>query len=107
MTIIFEEQNTSKNVKYDVKGCEKVVVMRTDAPPGNVTLNIETLAGKDPNFRPVTIGTISDNQDFCLPCLACGMNLLFRLNVNTTPPEPRVHVEILDETCVPQSCCQC
>lgn len=107
MTIIFNEVGRNKTARYKVMGCEKVIIVRSS---GIFNLTIETVSQCDPHFRPlVVVGPITANQDICLtqyPCVACGMDLIFRLD-NTTDPQAHVFVEILDDTCVPEVCCDC
>lgn len=111
MTIIFDEVNESKRARYKVKGCEKVIMVRGD---GQFNLNIETVSQCDPRFRTNQVFTAAGNVDICIeqfPCIACGMDLIFNLDVTTGTPMPNVFVEILDDTCVPKPCavtpCHC
>lgn len=111
MTIIFKNANESAVERHKVEGCEKVIVVRGD---GQFTLNIDTMSQCDPLFRPNQVFTVANNQDVCIeqfPCLACGMDLVFRLDIPTGTPQPNVFVEILDDTCVPKPCavtpCDC
>lgn len=108
MTIIFDEVNESKVARYKVQGCEKVILVRGDpAAGGAFNLRLETMSQCDPRFRRVEVANIPGSQDFCLenfPCLACGMDLIFTLDITATQPSPNVFVQILNETCVPEKC---
>ena len=107
MTVIFNEENKDTIYKYHVKGCEKVIVVRGD---GSFTLNIETQSKNDPRSRSnFVFGPITGSQDICVeqfPCLACGMIILFTLTPDATNPTPNVFVEVLEDTCVPEKCCE-
>jgi len=104
-TIIFNELDRNQTAVYDVKGCEKTVVVRSS---GVFNLVIEAISLKDPHKRPLPVATITQDTDFCLHdlCLACGMQLIFRTDA-TMDPQAHLFVEILDYTCVPEPCCNC
>lgn len=106
MTIIFNEADRNQTARYRVTGCEKVIVVRGS---GVFNLDIESMSQLDPHFRPLNIQTVTQNQDICLdqwPCVACGMDLIFRLD-SSVDPQAHVFVEILYDTCVPKPCCDC
>lgn len=106
MTIIFNEADRNQTARYKVIGCEKVIMVRSS---GVFNLEIETVSQLDPHFRPFQVQSVTQNQDICLsqyPCVACGMDLIFRLD-STVDPQAHVFVQILDETCVPEDCCIC
>lgn len=105
--IIFNEADRNQTQRYKVRGCEKVIVVRTDAGLP-FQLDIETMSQNDPHFRTLNVMTVTSNMDICLkdfPCLACGMDVVFRLS--QVDPNSHVFVEILDETCIPEGCCNC
>lgn len=106
MTIIFNEVDRNQTARYKVKGCESVIVVRSS---GIFNLEIETVSQLDPHFRPVQVITVLQSQDVCVsqyPCVACGMDLIFKLD-STTDPQAHVFVEILYDTCIPEPCCDC
>lgn len=108
MTIIFNEEDRRKRARYKVKGCEKTVVIRGLVQPA--TLTIYTVSQLDPYFRLFKVFEASQDTDFCVheyPCLACGMDIIFELNVDATGANSNVFVEILEDTCVPEPCCNC
>lgn len=105
--IIFNEADRHQTARFHVTGCEKVIVVRTDAALP-FTLDISSMSQNDPHFRGFPLITVTSNQDICLdqwPCVACGMDLIFKLS--GVDPNAHVFVEILDETCVPEPCCGC
>lgn len=106
MTIIFNEVDRNQTARYKVKGCEKVIMVRGS---GVFSMEIETVSQLDPHFRPLMVTTVTQNQDVCLdqfPCIACGMDLIFRTD-STIDPQAHLFVEILDDTCIPETCCVC
>ncbi len=114
MTIIFNEADRNQTAIYNVKGCEKMVIIRgASALPFNLT--IESVSLNDPHSRPLFIMSTGSNMDVCIgvdnpvtnniPCLACGQKLIFKLD--SVDPQAHVFVEILYETCVPEKCCNC
>ena len=107
MTIIFNEEDRSKRERYKIRGCEKTVVVRGLAQPA--TLTLYTVSQLDPHFRLFQVVQVTQDSDICVeqyPCLSCGMDLIFELEVGTANTG-RVFVEILEDTCVPQPCCDC
>ena len=106
-TIIFDEADRNRTVRYKVKGCEKVIVVRSDLGlPFN--LDIETMSQNDPHYRInplMNINTSGDYQIDMMP-IACGMDLIFRIDAGIDP-NSHLFVEILYETCVPEKCCPC
>lgn len=115
MTIIFNEADRNQTARYKVRGCEKMVMVRSDgALPFNLT--IESMSCSDPHFRPLFLKSTGISEDICIccdgvttgnniPCVACGQELIFRLD--SVDPNAHVFVEILDDTCVPEPCCTC
>ena len=106
MTIVFNEVDRNRTARYKVTGCEKVIVVRGS---GIFSLDILTERQLDPHHRELLSMTITQNQDVCLaqfPCVACGMDLIFRTD-SATDPQAHVFVEILDDTCAPEKCCAC
>ena len=108
MTIIFNEEDRSKRARYKIKGCEKTIVVRGLVQPA--TLTLYTVSQLDPRFRQYQVIQVNSDMDICIeqyPCLSCGMDLIFELNIDTTGVNNNVFVEILDDTCVPEPCCDC
>jgi len=105
-TIIFNEVDRNQTARYKVKGCEKVIVVRAS---GVFNMTIETVSQLDPHFRPRLVMTVSQSSDICIeqwPCFACGVDVIFRVDDNIDP-QAHLFVEILDDTCVPEPCCDC
>jgi len=113
--IIFNEETRDVTEIHDVTGCEKMIMVRGTSPFA-FTLNINSMALSDPHKRrkPLTTVTSSDENicigccetaNFNIPCVACGEQLEFQLS--GVDPNAHVFVEILDDTCVPEKCCNC
>lgn len=108
MQVIFNEEDRSKRARYKIKGCEKTIIVRGLVQPS--TLTLYTVSQLDPYFRLHQVFQTSSDMDICVeqfPCLSCGMDLILELNIDTTGTNSRVFVEILDDTCVPEPCCDC
>lgn len=106
MTTIFNELDREKTAKYTVKGCEKTIVVRGN---GVFNLEISTQSKDDPHERKLVTMTVTQEQDICIhdwPCIACGMELIFKVD-STIDPNAHLFVQILYETCVPTPCCEC
>jgi len=105
--IIFNEADRFKTVLYNVIGCEKALVVRSDQPPP-YNLDIETMSLSDPHKRSNAFMTITQNGDYNIDMmpLGCGMQLIFKTD-NTITPDAHLFVEIIYETCVPEECCAC
>jgi len=105
-TIIFSEEDRHKTVRYKVKGCEKAIIVRSDAPA--FILQVETMSINDSHFRTNNFLNIVNSGDYILDYapIGCGMELIFRIE---EPLDPLAHlfVEIIDETCIPEKCCPC
>lgn len=108
MTIIFNEEDRSKRARYKIQGCEKTIIVRGLIQPA--TLTLYTVSQLDPHWRLNQVFQVGNDTDICVeqfPCLTCGMDLIFELNIDPTGTNNRVFVEILEDTCVPEPCCDC
>ena len=105
-TIIFNEEDRHKTVRYKVKGCEKAIIVRSDME--GFTLDIETMSLKDPHYRTFQFMNITNSGDYPIfgTALDCGMELIFKI---VEPVDPNMHlfVEMIYETCQPEKCCPC
>lgn len=106
--IIFDELDRHKTRRYKVRGCEKVLVVRSLNTTINFTLEIDTKSLKDPHYRINHLMTITNpgNYDLSNLSIACGMELTFTI-LEPFDPSHHLFVEILYETCVPEKCCIC
>lgn len=109
MTIIYNNDNLTSNQEivrlHKVKGCEKLMIVRIN---GTAQLTVDSVSQCDPLHRPWNVITITGNQDICFrdfPCIACGQDLIFRAIAGTATND-QIFVQILDETCVPEPCCE-
>lgn len=112
MTIIFNEVDRNITAVHKIQGCEKMIIVR-----GTLAFNltIESVSISDPHKRALFLKSTGVSEDICIccdntagnniPCVACGQELIFRLD--TVDPQAHVFVEILDDTCVPEPCCDC
>jgi len=105
-TIIFNEEDRHKTARYKIKGCEKAIIVRSDATA--FILQVETMSLSDPHYRSNNFLNIVSPGDYDISHMpiGCGMELIFRIE---EPLDPAAHlfVEIVYETCIPEKCCDC
>jgi hypothetical protein len=99
--IIFEELDRHKTARYKVKGCEKAIIVRSDAPTFNLT--IETVSLEDSHYRknPLMVITQAGDYDIINTPIGCGMELIFQVD-DSLDPQAHLFVEIVYNTCVPK-----
>lgn len=106
-TIIFDELDRHKTVRYKVKGCEKAIIVRSDTTL-NFNLDIATMSLSDPHYRRQSMLVITNQGDYDISNMpiGCGMELIFQVD-DSIDPASHLFVEIIYETCIPEKCCPC
>ncbi len=104
--IIFEELDRHKTARYTLKGCEKAIIVRSDVPSFNLT--IETMSFKDSHYRKNPFMVITQAGDYSIinTPIGCGLELIFQVD-DQIDPAAHLFVEVIYETCVPEKCCKC
>lgn len=111
MTTIFAERAHDGVFQHVVKGCEKLMVFR--GGPAAV-LEVESQSLSDARERKVPLGTFTGDVDICIGamnttgqgmCWACGQKITFKLT--GVDPQNPAFLDILEESCVPEPCCDC
>ncbi len=105
-TIIFNELDRHKTARYKMQGCEKAIIVRSDVPTFNMT--VETMSLSDPHYRtnPLIVITQAGDYPFFTHGIDCGMELIFQVD-DQIDPAAHLFVEIIYETCQPEKCCPC
>ena len=105
-TVIFNNINHDDRQLHRVSGCEKLAMIRINAP--GVVVNIYSVDPTDAFHREIQITSFDASKDYCLPCLGCGQVLIFEVRgFDQGVQQGDVRVTILDEGCVPEACCDC